>query len=164
MRISLSALIAVLSLVLAACGQEDERSSVEPGGPPPAQTATQAPEVEKPEVEVPDEKATKLESEDIEKGKGATAKKGDTVTVNYVGVSQSTGEEFDTSFGKEPFEFTIGQGDVIKGWDQGVEGMKEGGRRRLVIPARLGYGAQGQPPDIAPGETLVFVIDLLEVK
>ena len=168
MRLNLCALIAVLSLVFAACGEEDERSSIGSGQAPPADTAAQetppAEEADKPKVEVPDEKATKLETDDIKKGDGTAAKKGDTVSVNYVGVSQSTGKEFDTSYGGEPFEFELGGGQVIKGWDQGVEGMKEGGRRRLVIPAKLGYGKAGQPPDIKPNETLVFVIDLLEVR
>ena len=86
------------------------------------------------------------------------------MSVNYVGVSHSTGKEFDTSFGKEPFQFSLGAGEVIPGWDQGVEGMKVGGRRRLTIPSDLAYGPQGQPPDIKPNKTLVFVIDLLGVQ
>jgi len=174
MRSTLTLLSLLLTaLVLAACGDdEDERSSLPPDSTTPAQqdTATEPepepePDAEKPEVEVPDKPAKKLEIVDIEKGDGDAAKKGDTVSVHYVGVSQSTGEEFDASYNRgEPFEFELGAGMVIDGWDEGVEGMKVGGRRRLVIPPEQGYGAQGQPPSIGPNETLVFVIDLLEVR
>ncbi|MGZ5311288.1 MAG: FKBP-type peptidyl-prolyl cis-trans isomerase [Solirubrobacterales bacterium] len=103
--------------------------------------------------------------EDIEEGDGAEAKSGDTVSVNYVGVLYENGEEFDASFDTgQPFEFQLGAGNVIPGWDQGVEGMKVGGRRQLIIPPELAYGAQGSPPDIPPNSTLVFVIDLLSVN
>ncbi|MGZ5330770.1 MAG: FKBP-type peptidyl-prolyl cis-trans isomerase [Solirubrobacterales bacterium] len=103
--------------------------------------------------------------EDIEEGDGAEAKSGDTVSVNYVGVLYENGEEFDASFNTgQPFEFQLGAGNVIPGWDQGVEGMKVGGRRQLIIPPELAYGAQGSPPDIPPNSTLVFVIDLLSVN
>ncbi|MGZ5357079.1 MAG: FKBP-type peptidyl-prolyl cis-trans isomerase, partial [Solirubrobacterales bacterium] len=96
---------------------------------------------------------------------GAEAKSGDTVSVNYVGVLYENGEEFDASFDTgQPFEFQLGAGNVIPGWDQGVEGMKVGGRRQLIIPPELAYGAQGSPPDIPPNSTLVFVIDLLSVN
>jgi peptidylprolyl isomerase len=105
----------------------------------------------------------KLVVDDIVKGKGKTAKVGDSVTVQYVGVSYSTGAQFDASWdGGKPFAFQLGRQLVIAGWDQGVAGMKEGGRRELVIPPELAYGAQGRP-GIAPNETLVFVIDLLSV-
>jgi peptidylprolyl isomerase len=91
-------------------------------------------------------------------------KAGQTATVDYVGVSFSTGQEFDASWDRgEPFPFPLGGGQVIQGWDQGVEGMKVGGRRELVIPPDLGYGPQGSPPAIAPNETLVFVIDLKKI-
>jgi peptidylprolyl isomerase len=84
--------------------------------------------------------------------------------VQYVGVSYSNGQEFDASWDRgEPFEFTLGVGQVIPGWDEGVEGMKEGGRRKLTIPADKAYGPQGSPPAIGPNETLVFVIDLVKV-
>jgi peptidylprolyl isomerase len=86
------------------------------------------------------------------------------VTVSYVGVAHSTGEEFDASWNRgEPFRFRLGSGQVIPGWDQGVAGMKVGGRRMLVIPPDLAYGEQGSPPVIAPGETLVFVVDLEKI-
>lgn len=104
-----------------------------------------------------------LVKKDIVKGDGKTAKDGDTVTVQYVGKNWSNSEEFDASWGGEPFEFKLGEGSVIKGWDQGVVGMKEGGRRLLVIPPDLGYGAQAQG-SIPANETLVFVVDLEKVS
>lgn len=120
----------------------------------------------KPVVEVPEGPAPKeLEIEDIEVGDGAEATSGSQVSVQYVGVLLDTGEEFDASWDSgQPFDFQLGAGSVIPGWDQGVEGMKVGGRRQLVIPPDLAYGAQGQPPDIPPNATLVFVIDLLSVE
>lgn len=102
---------------------------------------------------------------ELEEGTGATAKKGDEVTVQYVGVGYDSEEEFDSSWSRnEPFSFTLGAGEVIKGWDKGVEGMKVGGRRELLIPGNLAYGAAGSPPSIGPNETLIFVIDLLSVN
>ncbi|HWI95517.1 MAG TPA: FKBP-type peptidyl-prolyl cis-trans isomerase [Solirubrobacterales bacterium] len=102
---------------------------------------------------------------EIEEGTGAEAKKGDEVTVQYVGVGYDSEEEFDSSWSRnEPFTFTLGAGEVIKGWDQGVEGMKVGGRRELLLPPELAYGAEGSPPSIGPNETLIFTIDLLAVK
>ena len=102
---------------------------------------------------------------EIEEGTGADAKSGDKVTVQYVGVGYDSEEEFDSSWSRnEPFPFTLGAGEVIKGWDQGVEGMKVGGRRELIIPPNLAYGPAGSPPAIGPNETLIFVIDLLAVE
>ena len=86
------------------------------------------------------------------------------VSVEYVGVGYESGKEFDASWGREPFAFQLGAGMVIPGWDQGVEGMKAGGRRELIIPPELAYGAAGSPPAIGPNETLIFVIDLLAVE
>jgi peptidylprolyl isomerase len=119
---------------------------------------TEKPEIPKPEGDPPAE----LQKTDIVKGKGKAAKAGDTVSVQYVGNSWSTGTQFDASWnrGGEPFQFPLGAGQVIPGWDQGVVGMKPGGRRLLVIPPDLAYGAQSPSPDIAPNETLVFVVDL----
>lgn len=98
---------------------------------------------------------------DIVKGSGAAAQDGDTLTVDYDGWSWSTGSEFDASWKTgSPFPVTLGQGSVIQGWEQGLVGMKQGGRRMLVIPPDLGYGPQGSPPKIKPNETLVFVVDL----
>jgi peptidylprolyl isomerase len=115
------------------------------------------PKIPKPSGDPP----TKLVVKDIVAGKGRAAKAGDNVVVHYVGVLFSTGEQFDASWDSgKPFAFVLGQGGVIPGWDQGVAGMKIGGRRLLIIPPDLAYGAQGQGP-IGPDETLVFVVDLL---
>ncbi|HET8948939.1 MAG TPA: FKBP-type peptidyl-prolyl cis-trans isomerase, partial [Solirubrobacteraceae bacterium] len=101
---------------------------------------------------------------DIKEGTGAEAKAGSNVTVQYVGTSFKNGRQFDASWDRgEPFSFQLGAGSVIPGWDQGVQGMKVGGRRQLVIPPDLAYGPQGSPPAIGPNETLVFVIDLVSV-
>jgi peptidylprolyl isomerase len=103
--------------------------------------------------------------EEIIVGMGDEAQAGQTAVVHYVGVGVSSGEEFDASWNcGEPFSFPLGAGYVIQGWDKGVVGMKIGGRRRLVIPSRLGYGDQGAGGVIAPGETLIFVVDLLELR
>jgi peptidylprolyl isomerase len=103
--------------------------------------------------------------EEIVVGTGSEALAGQTAVVHYVGVAASTGEEFDASWNRgEPFVFSLGEGYVIQGWDRGVVGMKVGGRRRLVIPAHLGYGDRGAGGVIAPGETLIFVVDLLELR
>jgi peptidylprolyl isomerase len=119
----------------------------------------------KPEITVPDAPATELVTEDIVEGDGPEAKSGDEVEVEYVGVAQSTGTEFDSSWERdEPFTFGLGAGEVIPGWDEGIVGMKEGGRRLLVIPGDQAYGPTGQPPDIGPDETLVFAVDLIKVK
>lgn len=120
---------------------------------------------EKPEVVIPDEAPpTDLVIDDLRDGEGAQVTTGSFVTVHYVGVSWSTGEQFDASWDREqPFQFTIGVDPVIQGWELGLQGMKVGGQRRLTIPPDLGYGASGQGP-IAPNETLVFVVDLLAVE
>jgi peptidylprolyl isomerase len=118
---------------------------------------------EKPEVDFPGgEPPAELEISDIWQGDGAVAKAGNTVQVHYVGVAYSTGEEFDTSWSRgEPLEFRLGVGQVIAGWDQGVQGMRVGGRRQLIIPPELAYGDRGAGRSIAPGETLIFVCDLV---
>ncbi|QQQ74821.1 FKBP-type peptidyl-prolyl cis-trans isomerase [Saccharothrix sp. 6-C] len=120
----------------------------------------------KPEVE-PYEGAAPadLVIEDITVGDGPEAAPGQLVHVHYVGVSHSTGEQFDASWDRgEAFSFPLGGGRVIAGWDRGVAGMKVGGRRKLVIPAHLGYGDRGAGGVIKPGETLIFVVDLLGVN
>jgi peptidylprolyl isomerase len=106
-----------------------------------------------------------LQGSDVVVGTGATAKDGDKVSVQYVGVLFKGGKQFDASWdrGKKPFDFTIGQGQVIQGWDQGVPGMKVGGRRVLVIPPELAYGAAGSPPTIPANSPLIFAIDLKKV-
>ncbi len=173
-------LLTAFALALAACG-DDEEEQPAAEAPPAAETQTDTVPQEEPAMEGSesisentDEKPAipqptgqppaELGVEDIVEGKGATAKAGDNVSVQYVGVNFSNGAEFDASWDRgEPFEFTLGAGQVIPGWDEGVAGMKEGGRRKLVIPPDLAYGPQGSPPAIGPNETLVFVIDLQKV-
>ncbi|HEV7897287.1 MAG TPA: FKBP-type peptidyl-prolyl cis-trans isomerase [Planosporangium sp.] len=122
---------------------------------------TSKPTVDFPEGDAP----TELQINDLVVGEGAEAKAGDQVVVHYVGVAHSTGEEFDASWNRgEPFAFPLGAGRVIAGWDQGVQGMRVGGRRQLTIPPHLGYGARGAGNAIKPGETLIFVVDLLGVR
>ncbi|MET1036316.1 MAG: FKBP-type peptidyl-prolyl cis-trans isomerase [Arthrobacter sp.] len=120
----------------------------------------------KPEIEFPgDTPPQELVSEDIIVGDGTEAVAGSTVSAHYVGVAWSTGEEFDSSWNRgQPLDFTVGIGQVIQGWDQGLLGMKVGGRRRLEIPAHLAYGDRGAGALIGPGETLIFVVDLVGVR
>ena len=104
-----------------------------------------------------------LIKEDLVVGKGASAQSGDDVVVHYVGWL-TNGQQFDSSRARrDPLDFALGAGDVIKGMDQGVQGMKVGGRRQLTIPAHLAYGNQSPTPAIKPGETLIFVVDLIAV-
>jgi peptidylprolyl isomerase len=121
---------------------------------------------EKPNVTIPDgAPPASLLVEDITEGSGPQATKGAAVSVHYVGVAWSDGKQFDASWDRdEPFRFGLGQGQVIQGWDEGVAGMKVGGRRRLTIPPEMGYGARGAGGVIKPNETLVFVVDLLGVS
>src|SRR3954469_24380837 len=122
---------------------------------------------EKPHVYVPAGEAppAELVIEDIEVGTGDEAKAGHNVEVHYAGNAWSTRQQFDASWDRgETFSFRLGAGQVIGGWDQGVAGMKIGGRRRITIPPHLGYGQRGARRDIKPGETLVFVVDLLSVR
>ncbi|WHT21666.1 FKBP-type peptidyl-prolyl cis-trans isomerase [Crossiella sp. CA-258035] len=120
----------------------------------------------KPTVTVPDGPSPDyLDITDIEIGDGPEATAGQEVTVHYVGVSHSTGQQFDASWDRgDTFSFPLGAGRVIKGWDMGVRGMKVGGRRQLVIPPHLGYGNRGAGAAIKPGETLIFVVDLVAVS
>jgi peptidylprolyl isomerase len=121
---------------------------------------------EKPQVDVPsDPPSYQLELEDIETGDGDEAKPGKVVEVHYVGVSYKNGQQFDASWDRgDTFKFKLGGGQVIRGWDEGVAGMKVGGRRRLTIPPDLAYGQRGAGGVIGPGETLVFVVDLISVR
>jgi peptidylprolyl isomerase len=122
--------------------------------------ALERPEIDKPEGDIPFE----LGIEDLVEGDGEEATAGRKVSVHYVGVSFLTGEEFDASWNRgQPFEFRLGKGQVIPGWDQGVAGMRVGGRRQLTIPSALAYGARGAGGVIQPHEPLVFVVDLLAV-
>jgi peptidylprolyl isomerase len=162
-RRQLTAAVAAL-LLLGACDRAaDEEQTV------PEETET--PDLaERPEVaaamgddlgDPPDD----LVVDDIVVGEGDEVEPGDTVTVQYVGVAWSTQEEFDASWDRgQPFTFTLGEGRVIEGWDRGVQGMRVGGRRSLTIPPELGYGERGVDGVIAPGETLVFVVDLVDVE
>lgn len=160
---------ACAALVVAGCGDDDSSNdsagSADSAAAEAPESSDDASNRSKPEVTVPSGAPPKqLEETDLIEGTGAEAKSGDKVTVQYVGVGYDSGEEFDASWSRsEPFPFTLGTGEVIPGWDQGVEGMKVGGQRQLVIPPELAYGEAGAPPAIGPNETLVFVIDLLEV-
>jgi peptidylprolyl isomerase len=169
--------LAVLCLIAVGCSEEESNPSEEgssslgesttdseasapeaESGPSETVGASKKPKIAKPTGPPP----TKLVKEDLMEGKGSVARAGDQLQVNYVGVSYKTGKEFDSSFKTgQPFQFELGAGMVIPGWDQGVEGMRVGGRRKLTIPSELAYGPQGSPPAIGPNETLVFVIDLL---
>ena len=122
--------------------------------------------MEKPEIDFVDpEPPTDLVVTDLREGEGPEATAGQNVEVHYVGVAHSTGEEFDASYNRgAPLSFRLGVGQVIQGWDSGVQGMKVGGRRQLVIPPHLAYGDRGAGGAIKPGETLVFVVDLLGVS
>jgi peptidylprolyl isomerase len=121
---------------------------------------------EKPEIDFPEgPPPSELQITDISVGDGPEATRGSQVSVHYVGVAHSSGEEFDASYGRgAPLDFPLGAGRVIQGWDQGVTGMKVGGRRQLVIPPHLAYGDRGAGGVIKPGETLIFVVDLVGVR
>jgi peptidylprolyl isomerase len=151
---ALFVLVAALALTLSACGDDSNDGDGTEGA------AT------KPKVEVPAGEPPKaLEKKDLKEGSGEEAKAGQKVSVQYVGVAYSTKKEFDSSWGSDrPFNFTLGAGNVIKGWDEGVPGMKVGGRRQLVIPPDMAYGPEGYPGVIGPNETLVFVVDLVSIN
>jgi peptidylprolyl isomerase len=175
----------LVALLFAACG-DDDNSSDETAATP-TEAATKAPTEtptaeakepgsgksgvkvsgkvgEKPKIEVPGgDPPDELVIEDVKKGRGPKAKAGQNVSVNYSGVLFKDGSEFDNSFDRgEPFSFQLGAGQVIPGWDQGIEGMQAGGRRVLTIPPDLAYGASGSGP-IGPNETLVFVVDMEDI-
>jgi peptidylprolyl isomerase len=164
----LIAFVAVAALALAGCGGKQDSggggAQAVPGVTLPPQTSdiNVKPVIPKPTGQPP----AALQVRDVVQGNGKTAESGDTLSVQYVGVSWSTGQQFDSSWdrGKQPFNFKLGAGKVIPGWDQALVGMRRGGRRELIIPPSLAYGPQGQPPSIGPNETLIFVIDLQKVK
>jgi peptidylprolyl isomerase len=143
--------------------KESASSTSTPTAATPAATPTSGPLSKEPSVKPPSGTApAKLEKKDLITGTGKEAKAGESVTVNYVGVLFKGGKIFDASWNRhEPFTFALGKGQVISGWDQGVAGMKVGGRRELIIPAALAYGPKGSPPTIPPNAPLVFVVDLL---
>lgn len=157
------------ALALAACGEDSStQADMEAGSPqqsPQQEQSQQGGEGGsgggKPSVSVPDGQPPKeLQVREIEEGDGAVAEAGDEVTVQYVGVLYRGGKQFDASWDRgEPFTFTLGGAEVIPGWERGVEGMKVGGRRELIIPPDLAYGSQAVGP-IPPNSTLVFVVDL----
>ncbi|HEV2075023.1 MAG TPA: FKBP-type peptidyl-prolyl cis-trans isomerase [Thermoleophilaceae bacterium] len=166
--VRLTALL-LASLALAACG--DDEGPTDAGDPrevvgEDSTGATPPDSGEKPTVEVPDgPPPEELVVDDLVEGEGDAAQPGQTLAVEYVGVLYENGEEFDSSYDRgEPFVFQLGANMVIPGWDEGLEGLREGGRRRLIIPPDLAYGRQGAPPDIGPNETLVFVIDLVDIR
>lgn len=174
----------LLAVFAAACGDDDEQEAASTPAPTeeatPEATPEPAPEAagtidaaaisktlgEKPEIPAPEgAPPTELVIEDVVKGKGKAAKAGDIVSMQYVGNSWSTGAQFDASWdrGGQPFQFPLGGQRVIAGWDEGIVGMKPGGRRLLIIPPDKAYGAQPPDPSIAPNETLIFVVDLEEI-
>jgi peptidylprolyl isomerase len=184
---SILAALAATALLVSACGgganesdadkfartAEQQAKTQKAPAPTPAPTATKAtpssgernigtkPTIPKAGGAAP----TTLKVEDLIEGKGTAAKAGDKISVRYVGVLFNNNKEFDSSWkrGKAPFQLTLGQGNVIQGWDQGLVGMKVGGRRRLTIPPDLAYGAQGQPPTIPANSTLIFDVDLTKI-
>lgn len=160
----MTAIAACAALAFAGCG-DDDSTDTGTGETTAAAQSDLTDTKTKPAIEVPESAPpTVLVEEELVEGTGPTTKKGDEVTVQYVGVGYESGEEFDASWGGAPFPFQLGAGGVIAGWDQGVEGMKVGGRRQLTIPPDLAYGEAGSPPSIGPNETLIFVVDLLAVK
>ncbi len=164
----------LLLLVPVACGDDDSsepaaettqaKTSEEPS--PSAQREALEDTSTKPVIPKPSgSPPRRLEKRDIVKGKGPAAESGDTLTVNYVGVAFSTGEEFDASWDRgQPYPVSLGAGDVIAGWDKGLVGMRKGGRRILTIPPELAYGPEGRPPTILPNETLIFVVDAVALQ
>jgi peptidylprolyl isomerase len=167
-------IVGCLSLAVAGCGGGSDSSSSSSSSSSTTSEAAapanskEAAEVgkKKPKVVVPSGPAPKsLEVKELVEGTGPEAKGGDEVTVHYVGVGYRSKKQFDASWDRgEPFSFTLGAGQVIIGWEEGIVGMKVGGRRELIIPSSIGYGAAGSPPEIGRNEPLVFVIDLLGVK
>jgi FKBP-type peptidyl-prolyl cis-trans isomerase len=185
-KLPVAALLA-LALVAAGCGDSGEESAADKSAakaeseaksqkPVPEPTAPTSEKVDptpgeadintKPKVpKGSGSPPTTLKAETLIAGNGAEIKSGQQATVNYVGVLFKDGKEFDSSWGKgkQPFQFALGSGQVIPGWDEGVLGMKVGERRRLTIPADLAYGQQGSPPKIGPNEPLIFDIDLKKI-
>ncbi len=184
-RLLPAACLLLVLVTAAACGSKDEAAPAFtipgnpnisiPGGAGSSSTTvpltctpttvTHPADASKPPVAaIPAPLPTTLQTTDIKQGEGPAAAAGDQVSVAYVGALAKDGTEFDTSYTrKQPFTVGLGQGQVIPGWDQGLVGMKPGGVRQLVIPPDLAYGQQGSPPKIGPNETLVFVVEMLQV-
>jgi peptidylprolyl isomerase len=181
MRRVILLLVSVAALGVAGCGGDSNDSTSSTASSTPAATTTEAAApadtettattedpslAQKPKVKVPKGPAPKLlQIDDLVEGTGPAAKAGDNVTVDYVGVLYKNGKQFDASWDRgQPFQFQLGAGSVIQGWDQGLVGMKVGGRRMLTIPANLAYGPEGSPPTIPPNSPLVFVVDLKAIN
>jgi peptidylprolyl isomerase len=176
MNLSRLLTLCLLALALLATGCGGGKTADIPGGggsastpaapaTPPTPSTPAAPPSPKPTIAKPKGPPPKtLKVIDLKQGTGPAAKSGDQLTVNYVGVVYKTGKQFDASYDSgQPFPFQLGGGQVIPGWDKGVAGMKVGGRRQLIIPPALAYGAQGSPPKIPPNAALIFDIDLLKI-
>lgn len=150
-------ILAITALTLTACGGEDT--------PVGSITLTSDPadETGEPDVSIPEETPTELIITDLVDGEGEGAEDGDTLFVNYVGVLSKDGTRFDGNFGSDPFPVTLGVGMVISGWDQGLLGVKTGGRRQLDIPSDLAYGEQGSGTAIGPNEAISFIVDVLAI-
>lgn len=157
--------LALLVLASSACGSGSTPAPSPPGSDGPFAAVTGA-AGKRPHLKVPDEAPpSSLQVQDLAPGSGTPVASGDVLMVQYQGVSWSTGKKFDASWDiHQPYTFSLGQGMVISGWDQGLLGMRVGGRRELVIPPSMAYGADGRPPKIGPNETLVFVVDLVGVR
>jgi peptidylprolyl isomerase len=171
-RTHISAALAIVALAVAGCGGDEPTKTAEipaadaPAPPPPPKASSDLKDTKSKPVVPPQTGAppTKLVVKDIVVGKGPAAKKGDKLSMQYVGVLFKGGEQFDASWDNgSPFDFVLGKGNVIPGWDKGLVGIKAGGRRELIIPAKLAYGPQGQPPTIPPNAALVFIVDALSV-
>ena len=150
------------ALALAGCGGDSKDESATPTATPTAAAASAGskPVVTKP----PGPKPKKLVKKDLKVGTGPAAKAGDKLSVQYVGVSYLNGRQFDASWDRgQPFDLTLGKGEVIQGWDEGLIGMKVGEKRQLVIPPALAYKEKGSPPDIGPNATLVFDVEMIGV-
>jgi peptidylprolyl isomerase len=155
---ALVAMLAMCAVVaMAGCGAAGESSGA---------TTTESPALTgKPEVSVPEGAPPgQLEIKDLQEGNGAPVERGDYVTFQYVGVDYETGKQFVSSWGGSPRTFTVGAGKEVPGMEKGIEGMRPGGRRELIVPPGLAYGRKGSPPTVGPNQTLVFVIDLFETS
>jgi peptidylprolyl isomerase len=172
MRRSVPILFAVAAIAFGGCGGDDKGTTADipagpaPSAPPPPKASSNLkdtkskPTIAKPKGAPP----KKLVVRDIVKGKGRAAKKGDQLSMQYVGVTFDDGQQFDSSWDSgSPIDLKLGTGGVIEGWDRGLVGIKPGGRRELIIPSKLAYGARGRPPSIPPNAALVFIVDALSV-
>ncbi len=173
-RLALAAAALAAAVLLAGCGSSASSEAIGVGHESTADNAliehtttpttpTSGPLSKEPKITPPKTPApTTLTTKDIIVGSGPEAKTGSQVSVNYVGALYSNGSIFDASWKRnEPFDLTLGQGQVIEGWEKGIVGMRVGGRRELIIPAELGYGKRGSPPKIPPNAPLIFIVDLL---